>query len=659
MCGICGVVTQNEGIAPSVSLIRKMIGSLHHRGPDSCGYYRDRYTSLGHTRLSIIDLKTGSQPQSNEDETLWITFNGEIYNYLELRDELISKGHIFKTNSDTETIIHAWEEWGDQCFIKFNGQWAFALWDVRRKQLILSRDRHGIRPLYYTVTDKRFLFGSEIKAIFSDDTVKREFDPEGFSEIFTFWSTVAPLTAYKGIRELPPGSYAVYSNKKLEISSYWSISFPQSINKERSVSEYAEELKSLLIKSTQLRFSRSDVPVGAYLSGGIDSSITSAIISNYTSTQLNTYSLRFKDNEFDEGSYQKEMVKKLEAEHHDVIVTSRDIGEIFPEVIRHTERPILRTAPAPLFLLSRLVRNSGYKVVVTGEGADEVLAGYDIFREAKIRRFIAQNPESSQIQNYLEQLYPWMERTPGKIPAFAQAFFSKDLDSDDPLLSHRPRWNTASSIMKLFSHDFSEQSSSERSISNLLRNIPSGFSNWAPLNRDQWLEYTTLLSGYILSAQGDRMLMANSVEGRFPFLDPELVNFANSLPPHIKLKDLNEKFILKEAFSKEIPNSILHRSKQPYRAPDIQSFFFQGKKLDWIEDITSEKMIKDAGVFNPLAVKKILEKCQKNSNRKMSNTDNMRAVGILSTMISYKSFIKKDWFPISKALKTTTIIDRT
>ena len=231
MCGICGFINKVDGEIPPEKLIRHMISALNHRGPDSCGYYRDPYAALGHSRLAIIDLVTGAQPLSNEDETLWISFNGEIFNYLELRDTLVSRGHIFKTRSDTETIIHAWEEWGEECFSKFNGQWALAIWDTKKNELVLSRDRHGIRPLYYTDSRLRFLFGSEIKSIFCDDAVLREFDPAGFSEIFTFWSTVAPRTTYREIKEIPPGHYAVYSRNKIIVKPYWTVSF----NKESSL----------------------------------------------------------------------------------------------------------------------------------------------------------------------------------------------------------------------------------------------------------------------------------------------------------------------------------------------------------------------------------------------------------------------------------------
>lgn len=345
MCGICGIIKYDTH-PPDPGILLKMIGRLKHRGPDSSGYYRDRRAALGHTRLSIIDLAGGAQPLTNEDGSLWIVFNGEIYNYLELASELKSAGHRFSTRSDTEVIVHAYEQWGSDCFRRFNGQWAIALWDTTRQELILSRDRHGIRPLYYTRVGGKFLFASEIKAIFADPDVSRAFDLRGLNEIFTFWSTVAPATCFSQIHQLPPGVFAVLKEGELKTENYWDITFPEVTQADpRRVSENSRELKEQLIKAARLRFTRSDVPVGAYLSGGIDSSITSSIITHYTDTPLKTFSIRFSDEEFDEGGYQKQMVERLGAEHESIKVAPRDIGEIFPRVIWHAERPLLRTAP--------------------------------------------------------------------------------------------------------------------------------------------------------------------------------------------------------------------------------------------------------------------------------------------------------------------------
>ena len=642
MCGICGIVNINEGPPPDIDLLTRMMGRLLHRGPDSSGYYRDKTVALGHTRLSIIDLETGAQPLTNEDASVWTTFNGEIFNYVELAAELRSYGHIFKTKSDTEVIVHAYEQWGTSCFEHFNGQWALALWDIKNKRLILSRDRHGIRPLYYTRYNDRLLFASEIKAIFADKGVNRELDPAGLSEIFTFWSPVAPRTAFKGVEELRPGHFAVLENGSMESRPYWSILFPEAGTEvPLSEKENAELLRNQLIEASQLRFTRSDVPVGAYLSGGLDSSITSAIVAAYTNAPLKTFSIRFADSEFDEGRFQREMVNRLGANHRDIRVSHQDIGDIFPDVIWHTERPILRTAPAPLYLLSKLVRESGYKVVVTGEGADEIMAGYDIFREAKVRLFLARNPSSIKRPDIFLSLYPWMARTPSSAPAFARSFFGKGLDPSDPGFSHRPRWQTTASVRRLLNPDLQKEMEKTPVEETFLSLLPDSHRKWDPLCRAQWLEMVTLLSGYILSAQGDRMLMANSVEGRFPFLDCRFVDFANQLPARHKLLALDEKHLLKMAFRDLVPESILNRPKQPYRAPDAGSFF-NVKGLDWMDELLEKDKLKEAGIFNPQSASRFIAKCRKVNGLGMSNTDNMRIVAILSTMLVHHHFIKGD-----------------
>lgn len=642
MCGICGIVNLKGSSPPDVDVLTRMMGRLRHRGPDSSGYYRDREVALGHTRLAIIDLETGAQPLSNEDDSIWITFNGEIFNYIELASELSKRGHVFKTKSDTEVIVHAYEEWDTSCFERFNGQWALALWDLNEHRVILSRDRHGIRPLYYTKCKDRFLFASEIKALFADIRVERNLDPGGLSEIFTFWSPIAPKTVFKGIEELRPGHFAVLVDGHIHSKPYWSICFPHASSK-TSLSERdnSDLLRDHLINASQLRFTRSDVPVGAYLSGGIDSSITSSILINYTEAPLRTFSIRFTDSEFDEGVYQNEMITRLGAIHRDVEVTHKDIGDVFPAVVWHAERPILRTAPAPLFLLSKLVRESGYKVVVTGEGADEVLAGYDIFKEAKARLFLSRNPSSTKRANIILRLYPWMVRSPGQAPAFARAFFGKMLDPSDPGSSHRPRWDTTSSIKLILNPDLRQEMEKTNVAEDLLSRLPTDHTTWDPLCRAQWLEMITLLSGYILSAQGDRMLMAHSVEGRFPFLDCNLVDFTNQLPARHKLLALDEKHLLKIAFSDLIPESILNRPKQPYRAPDAASFF-HGGHLDWVDSLTSESTLKKAGIFEPNPVALLIAKCRRVKGQKMSNTDNMRLVAILSTMLVHHHYIEQD-----------------
>nr|WP_300148051.1 asparagine synthase (glutamine-hydrolyzing) [Propionicimonas sp.] len=635
MCGICGVVTNDA--TPDPSLVAAMMTALSHRGPDGSGYLVDHGAVLGQTRLAIIDTVGGVQPLANEDESLWVVFNGEIFNYLELAEELRDRGHRFRTASDTEVIVHAFEEWGEDAFNRFNGQWAIALWDRTRRRLVLSRDRLGVRPLYYRLTPNGLSFASEVKAIFADPAVPRQLDPAGLREVFTAWSTIAPRTPFVGIAQLPPGHVATWTASGFSSRPYWQPEFPaQGCEPGQDLEENAAGLRERLIRATRLRFERSDVPVGAYLSGGIDSSVTTAVIRNFTDAPLDTFSLRFADADFDEGRYQQLMAQRLGTTHHDVVVSARDIAEVFPDVVYHAESPLLRSAPAPLFLLSRLVRRNGHKVVVTGEGADEVLGGYDIYREARVRAFWARDPASARRGRAAELLYPWMAMNPSQAPAFARSFFGMDLDLADPAMSHRPRWNTTSALQSMLTAGLRAELAAAPAT-DLATAMPPEAATWDPLARAQWLELTTLLPGYILASQGDRMLMANSVEGRFPFLDPDVVAFANALPARHKLFGLEEKFVLKHAFRDLVPEEILRRPKQPYRAPDAASFF-SGGTPDWLDDVLSPSALLAAGVFEPRQVAGLVQKARARSER-FGNTDNMRMLAVLSTQLLHQQFI--------------------
>lgn len=652
MCGICGVVVE-DGNPPDLELLERMTGRMTHRGPDGHGYYRDHRAALAHTRLAIIDASGGAQPMCNEDGSLWITFNGEIFNYVELRRLLRDLGHVFRTASDTEVIVHAWEQWGPACFDRFNGQWAVALWDRREERLILSRDRMGVRPLFFTRTRGRFLFASEVKALFADPSVRRAFDPAGIDETFTYWSTVAPRTVFTGVEQVPPGHYAVLDRGGFRVVPYWRVTFPsRGAEPIQDVESNAVQLRERIIEATRLRFLRSDVPVGAYLSGGLDSSITASLIARYTDVPLHTFSLRFADREYDEGGFQKQMADVLGTRHQDVVVRPSDIVDVFPQVIRSTETPIVRAAPAPMYLLSKLVSESGFKVVVTGEGADETLAGYDIFRESRVRHFLARDPESATRAGALELLYPWMERSPSRAPAFARSFFGRNFDVRDPAVSHRPRWDSTSAIKMMLSADMRDRVVTGSDVGSTM---PPECAEWDPLSRAQWLEMTTLLPGYILSSQGDRMLMANSVEGRFPFLDRDVIELANRLPARHKLFGLDEKHLLKRAFADVVPPEILRRPKQPYRAPDAASFFADDRPA-WFDEITSARAVVDAGVFDPKLVAALFAKCARSAGAHMSNTDNMRVLAIVSTQLTHECFIADgEWGTPEQRLRNPTV----
>jgi asparagine synthase (glutamine-hydrolysing) len=644
MCGIAGFVTQNGRPCDS-HMVRRMIDMVNHRGPDYSGSHVDGSVGLAHARLSIIDLGGGHQPMCNEDKTVWITFNGEIFNYVELRDNLIKKGHRFHTQSDTEVIVHLYEEKGEDCVQDLNGQWAFAIWDSKHQRLFLSRDRLGVRPLFYTETGDGFLFGSEIKSLFAVPSVRRAIDLEALDELFTFWVTLPPRTFFSGISELPPGHSLVLEQGEAHVRPYWGLDYNSSLGTENE-EEARTMLLDLLLDATRIRL-RADVPVGAYLSGGLDSTVIAALVKKLGTTHLRTFSVAFEDKEFDESSFQNEASEFLKTEHQGVRCSSQDIGRVFPEVIWHTEKPVLRTAPAPLFLLSKLVREQGYKVVLTGEGSDEVFGGYDIFKEAKIRRFWAKYPESKFRPILLRRLYPYMKNLQSQSDAYLRAFFHvKKNDQSSPFFSHLPRWEMTSKLKNFFSKEARDQLKHCNAMGHLEAELPSRFWQWDSFSQSQYLEAAYLLPGYILSSQGDRMAMAHSVEGRFPFLDYRVVEFASSLSPQLKMKVLDEKYLLKAAVGGLIPRTIRSRSKQPYRAPDSQSFLIgpQAAKLfDYVDELLAPKAIQEAGLFDAEAVGKLLDKAR--HGQVVSVKDNMSLVGILSTQIVVNQFIKN--FPRS------------
>jgi asparagine synthase (glutamine-hydrolysing) len=639
MCGIAGFVAEGINLQDD-SVIRRMIHAIRHRGPDATGVYLDESAALGHARLSIIDLAGGGQPMCNEDGSLWITFNGEIFNYLELRIDLIARGHVFSTKSDTEVILHLFEEYGQDCVSRINGQWAFAIWDKKRRRLFLSRDRFGVRPLFYAEAQGAFLFASEIKALFTWPGFERRLDLEALNEIFTFWHTLPPRTAFQGVKELPPGHSALLDGGRITIERYWDLAYQARglhSNGDFSEDDCAERLLALLEDATRLRL-RADVPVGAYLSGGIDSTLIASLVKRTGVTRLNTFSVRFEDSELDEGPFQSEAVKSLGTDHREILCSNRQIGEIFPDVIWHAEKPVIRTAPAPLYLLARLVRQSGYKVVLTGEGADEVLGGYDIFKEAKVRAFWASQPDSKLRPLLLRKLYPYQSRTQMQSPAYLSAFFhAGEADRQSPFFSHLPRWRMTSRLKSFFSDEAKSQLAGEAPLEWLGSALPERFAGWDAFTKAQYLEASYLLPGYILSSQGDRVAMAHAVEGRFPFLDYRVAAFACKLPSRLLMKVLKEKYLLKRSARNLVPRAVLERHKQPYRAPDARSFFCAGA-ADYVSELLSPGRIREDGVFHPGAVERLVEKARRGDVAGVA--DNMAVVGILSTQLLIHRFIR-------------------
>jgi len=643
MCGICGV-SRVGNVAFDPDLVRRMIGAIRHRGPDDCGIYTDARVGLGHARLSIIDLEGGRQPMSIADGSLWITFNGEIFNYLELRKELIEKGHKFSTRSDTEVILHLYQDEGEHCVERLNGQWAFAIWDTVQHRLFLSRDRLGVRPLFWTQTADRFIFASEIKALLACPEVECELDLHALDQIFTFWVTLPPRTAFKNIWQIPPGHSLILENGKVQVGEYWRLEYaPENDKTEDGEKKLSEDLLSLLLDATRIRL-RSDVPVGAYLSGGLDSTLITALTKMLVGDSLRTFSVSFDDPEFDESPYQEEASSTLNTQHSDMRCSYDDIAGVFPEVIWFAEQPVIRTAPAPMYLLSGLVRECGFKVVLTGEGADETLGGYDIFKEAKIRRFWARNPASAWRPLLLRRLYPYLDYIQRQPPVYLKSFFhvtTQDLTS--PFFSHLPRWELTAKLKGFLSEEVRAETRSYAALTELQQALPGSYASWTAFNQAEYLETQYLLPGYILSSQGDRMAMAHAVEGRYPFLDHRVVAFAAKLPPALKMKVLDQKHLLKLAANGLIPESIRKRHKQPYRAPDGHSFF--GATKDYVEQQLSPERIKRGGIFNPRLVSALVAKFK--TRPANSAKDNMALVGILSTEILRERFMSRRW-PVAR-----------
>jgi asparagine synthase (glutamine-hydrolysing) len=637
MCGISGIVDYKSN-ANSHTNIESMLRSISYRGPDESGIYHSRFATLGNVRLSIIDIEGGQQPLSDYAGRFWIVFNGEIFNYKELRKDLENKGNYFKTMSDTEVLVQLYSVYGKKCLELLNGQFAFAIWDKLKEELFIARDRVGIRPLFYNMHEGVFSLASEIKALFKQEKIPRELYPENLAQVYTFWSTITPNTPFKGIYELPPGHFAIYNRKGLTVEKFWELSFSRQ-NSTLSIQGAMDRFHELFSDAVRIRL-RADVEVAAYLSGGIDSSATVAYIKDIEPGVLNTFSIGFDEKDYDESAYQNEAAKYFDTNHISMVCSAKNIADSFPKVIWHSETPMLRTAPAPMLLLSELVRDNNIKVVVTGEGSDEILGGYDIFKEAKIKRFWASQPDSTIRPLLLKKLYPYLSQMKDANPKILKMFYGYKLeDVDNPFYSHLLRFNNSNHIKRHFSDSINHCLKDYSPLDVLEKRLPENFDSWDQLSKSQWLETTVFMSGYLLSSQGDRMGMANSVEGRYPFLDYRVIEFCSSLTPDYKLNGLNEKFLLKKLLKNRIPENILKRPKQAYRAP-INSVFLAKDAPEYVEYMLSDAYSRKAGIFNHNSVAGVISKIEKTGVA--SEIDNMVLTSVISTHLLYYQFIENN-----------------
>jgi asparagine synthase (glutamine-hydrolysing) len=636
MCGIAGIIDFKRKVN-SRSIVEKMLTSFSYRGPDESGIYSSPFATIGNVRLSIIDISGGHQPLCDQTGRYWIVFNGEIFNYPELRKKLEAEGRVFSTQSDTEVLVQLYARYGRMCLSMLNGQFAFAIWDKAEEELFIARDRVGIRPLFYNISMGVLTFASEIKSLFDNTNLTSEISHKNLSQIYTFWTAITPNTAFKNIFEISPGHYMIFNRNGARTEKYWDLNFSKS-DESLSINEAVDRFHELFSDAVKIRL-RADVEVAAYLSGGIDSSATVAYIKNIEPGILNTFSIGFDEKDFDESSYQNEVVRYFNTSHTSIKCSSNEIAEIFPKVVWHSETPITRTAPAPMFLLSKLVRENNIKVVITGEGADEMIAGYDIFKEDKIRRFWTSQSNSTFRPLLLKKLYPYLPQMKNANPAILKMFYGYKMeDVENPFYSHLIRWNNSNHIKKHFDDKIKDELKNYSPFSDLEKRLPDGFDSWGSLGKSQWLETTIFMSGYLLSSQGDRMAMANSVEGRYPFLDYRVMEFCVSLPDRFKLNCLNEKFLLKKLLKNKIPESIIKRSKQAYRAP-VKSVFMSKDSPEYVREMLSSSFTSKVGVFSHESISALLSKIKKTGTS--SEVDNMVLSSIISTHLLYSQFIDK------------------
>jgi len=599
MCGICGKMNfeQNNSIHPA--LIQSMLNTIRHRGPDDEGLYVKSSIGLGHRRLSIIDLSCGHQPLSNEDGTVWIVFNGEIYNYQELRAFLVGKGHNFKTQSDTETIVHLYEEFGPECVEKLRGMFAFAIWDENNRTLFLARDRVGIKPLYYCLTDKYLVFASEIKAILADPSVKREVAPEIVDRFLTFLYLPGEETMLKGINKLSPGHYLTVKDGKAEAKQYWDLQFVKSA-RPRSLATAKHELLELLAETVELHMI-ADVPVGALLSGGMDSTAVLSFAVERTAKEISTYTVGFSDpGVTDERPYAQLAAQRFGTRHYEITISADDFAAFMPQYVWHMEEPVCEPPAIAMYYVSKLASRH-VKVLLSGEGGDEAFAGYSNYRNllwlerlkrsaAPFNGTIARGLSLADSIFYLPRIRKYVPLMSADFPSY---YFSR---TSNPFLY------AGNGLGKLYSPQFEKSINRERTLEPV-RRLQSHVEGENTLDAMLYIDTKTWLPDDLL-IKADKMTMANSLELRVPLLDHKVLEFAAAVPANLKVHGFTTKYLAKTALEGQIPRPILNRRKVGFPVPYER--WLRLELRDWVRDILLDSKTRNRGYFDPKKMEKLL-----------------------------------------------------
>lgn len=616
MCGICGTAGFSDG-----TLLRKMCDVIHHRGPDDSGMFLENGIGLGHQRLSIIDVKSGRQPIHNEDESIWIVFNGEIYNYLALKEKLEKLGHRFYTSTDTEAIVHAYEEFGDKCAEKLYGMFAFAIWDNNRKRLFLARDRLGKKPLYFTSLDDKLLFGSEIKSILQYSEIERKVDIQALHHYLTFSYVPGPRTMFKGIKKLLPGHTLCFENGNIEIKRYWDLSLDTSGTRQ-SDEYYINKVKELLTEAIRSRL-MSEVPLGAFLSGGLDSSTVVALMSSLMDEPVKTITASFEEGgSYDEARYARIVADHFGTEHHDVVLKSKDIG-ILPEIIWHFDEPVLDASAIPEYMIAEKAKQY-LTVVLVGEGSDELFMGYLQHR-------------------LLPDIYNYQKPFPGFIKRNIAHEAAKFLGCAIPIRKAKRYLGFAANLSKTLGDQkemyrimigrFTESEKNGLCISHPEVSedaLAPYFQDENFLNNMLSFEIkVNLPDNYLMNV--DKMTMAHAIEARVPFLDHKLVEFAGSIPADLKLRGSDEKYILKKAMKGILPDEIIRRKKHPFTVPIVS--WFETDLRELTEELLCEKNIREQGYFDYDYVRKVLSK---------NNLDYNQPLALMYFQLWHRIFIEND-----------------
>ncbi len=581
------------------ALIRTMLDTIRHRGPDDEGIYLGSQVGLGHRRLSIIDLNTGHQPISNEDGSIWIVFNGEIYNYLDLRALLLSKGHIFKTETDTEVIVHLYEELGPECLHKLRGMFAFAIWDEKEKSLFLARDRVGIKPLYYCLTNGSLVFASEIKAILADPAVNREVAPEIIDRFLTFLYLPGEETLLRGIRKIAPGSYLIVRDGHPQIREYWDLCFSKPADRP-TPKEAQRQLLGLLSEAVELHMI-ADVPVGVLLSGGVDSTAVLSFAAERTNREVSTYTVGFSNaGVADERPYAKLAAEAFGTRHYDMTITATDFVDFMPRYVWHMEEPVCEPPAIALYYVSKLASNH-VKVLLSGEGGDEAFAGYSNYRNLlwleRVKHGLSLLKGSVSRGLFLADSLFDLPRVAKYAPLmnaqFPEYYFSR---------TSNPYRYSGNGIGQLYSADFARSIDREHSLEPV-RRLQAHVQGQNTLDAMLYIDTKTWLPDDLL-IKADKMTMANSVELRVPLLDHKILEFAAALPASFKVHGFTTKYLAKEALGNRLPKRIMDRPKAGFPVP--YESWLSGGLRGWVRDLLLEQRTINRGYFNAAKVEQLL-----------------------------------------------------